>query len=124
MRNISRSEPHVLQHKTSPIHRPIPSFATNCQKIPSGFLSACRYHVRRGCLTRLPNTRLGRLARCANFEDAREFCDIPYDNSPKEYFFDRNGDNFSSILGKTHITTIRKTKADNLVIQKALGLVF
>ena len=72
-------------------------------------LRSIRYHVRRGCLTRLPNTRLGRLARCASQEDAREFCDIPYDHSPKEYFFDRNGDNFSSILGKNR-TEQNRTK--------------
>lgn len=44
--------------------------------------------------------RLGRLARCATMADAAEFCDIPYDHDPPEYFFDRNGDNFASILGE------------------------
>ena len=37
--------------------------------------------------------------RCATIEDARVFCDIAYDKTPPEYFFDRNGENFSSILG-------------------------
>ncbi len=33
--------------------------------------------------------------------DASEFCDIAYEQKkPREYFFDRNGDNFSSILGE------------------------
>ena len=59
-----------------------------------------RYHIKRGALTRLPHTRLGRLARCATLNDAKEFCDIPYAVTPPEFFFDRNGDNFSSILGK------------------------
>ena len=58
-----------------------------------------RYHIKRGALTRLPHTRLGRLARCATLNDAKEFCDIPYAVTPPEFFFDRNGDNFSSILG-------------------------
>ncbi len=38
--------------------------------------------------------------RCATLTDAREFCDVAYDTKPREFFFDRNGDNFSSILGK------------------------
>ena len=38
--------------------------------------------------------------RCATIADARVFCDIAYERTPPEYFFDRNGENFSSILGK------------------------
>ncbi len=39
-------------------------------------------------------------------EDAKEFCDIPYDTTPPEFFFDRNGENFSSILGEHEATVV------------------
>ena len=61
-----------------------------------------RYHVRRSCLLRLPNTRLGKIAQCMTKNDAKDLCDIFYgDATPLEFFFDRNGDNFSAILGES-----------------------
>ena len=49
---------------------------------------------------RFPSTRLGRVARAKNRKEAMEHCSIFYDKKVPEYFFDRNPENFSAILGK------------------------
>ena len=50
--------------------------------------------------SRFPSTRLGRVARAKTHKEAMEHCSIFYDKKVPEFFFDRNPENFSSILGK------------------------
>ena len=54
-------------------------------------------------MIRFPSTRLGRLARAKTRQEAMEHCNIYYDKLVPEYFFDRNPENFSSILGEYQI---------------------
>ena len=51
-------------------------------------------------MIRFPSTRLGRLARAKTRQEAMEHCNIYYEKTVPEYFFDRNPENFSSILGE------------------------
>ena len=57
-------------------------------------------HVFLSFMIRFPSTRLGRLARAKTRQEAMEHCNIYYDKLVPEYFFDRNPENFSSILGE------------------------
>ena len=54
---------------------------------------------------RFPSTRLGRLARAKTRHEAMEHSSIYYSGTVPEFFFDRNPENFSSILGKTFLKT-------------------
>lgn len=53
---------------------------------------------------RFPSTRLGRIARAKTRQEALDYCSIFYDKKVPEFFFDRNPENFSSILGESTLT--------------------
>ena len=68
-----------------------------------------RFTAFRNTLGKFPATRLGKLMRASNIEKILEHCDEFVPGDPPEYFFDRNPDNFPSILnmyrtGKFHTT--------------------
>jgi len=80
-----------------------------------------RHYIKRGLLARFPSTRLGRLARAKTRQEAMEHCNIYYDKLVPEYFFDRNPENFSSILDiyRTNMFHLTSTGCA-LVLQKDL----
>ncbi len=57
-----------------------------------------RFVASRACLAKLPVTRLGKLMRANTINGILEFCDEFVPTEPPEYFFDRNPENFASIL--------------------------
>ena len=66
-----------------------------------------RFTATRATLLHFPTTRLGKLMRAASMESVLNLCDEFTPGNPPEYFFDRNPDNFHSILnmyrtGKFH----------------------
>ena len=63
----------------------------------------CRDHF-----IKYPKTRLGRLMKTDNVEEILSLCDEYVPGKPPEYFFDRNPENFPSVLemyrsGQFHI---------------------
>eukprot|EP00093_Oithona_nana_P009995 09995.XXX_273815_276540_1 [CDS] Oithona nana genome sequencing. len=80
-----------------------------------------RHFIKRGFLIRFPSTRLGRVARATTTKAAMEHCSIFYDKAVPEYFFDRNPENFSSILDiyRTNMFHLTSTGCA-LVLQKDL----
>ena len=68
-----------------------------------------RFTACRSTLQKYPGTRLGKLMRASTIEKILENCEEFVPGDPPEYFFDRNPDNFPSILnmyrtGKFHTT--------------------
>ena len=57
-----------------------------------------RFTAMRATLVKFPATRLGKLLRASTIEHVLENCDEFTPGDPPEYFFDRNPDNFHSIL--------------------------
>ena len=57
-----------------------------------------RFIANRRIIERFPASRLGRLVRAENLRSILELCDEFTPGETPEYFFDRNPENFSSIL--------------------------
>ena len=62
----------------------------------------------RSSFLRFPGTRLGRLMSCARVADMLQLCEEFVPGDPPEFFFDKNPENFGSVLemyrsGKFHI---------------------
>ena len=74
-----------------------------------------RFQGCRDNFVKYPKTRLGRLILSNNVEEILELCDEYTPSDPPEYFFDRNPENFPSVLemyrsGKFHIPDSAKCK--------------
>ena len=87
------------------------NFSTSCRKymrllwidVQRGEVVSIKIYLEKNIINfffRFPSTRLGRVARAKNRKEAMEHCSIFYDKKVPEYFFDRNPENFSAILGK------------------------
>ena len=78
-----------------------------------------------GCkdnFVKYPKTRLGRLISSNSIEEILELCDEYTPGDPPEYFFDRNPENFPSVLemyrsGKFHIPDSARCKHFKLLKQ-------
>ena len=57
-----------------------------------------RFSASRSCLLERPSSRLGKLMRAGELEQVLELCEEYTPGNPPEYFFDRNPDNFPTIL--------------------------
>ena len=67
-----------------------------------------RFQADRNSFLRYPNTRLGKLMSCSVVADILQHCEEFIPGDPPEYFFDKNPENFASVLemyrsGKFHI---------------------
>ena len=74
-----------------------------------------RFQGRRDNFVKYPKTRLGRLILSNNIEEILELCDEYTPGDPPEYFFDRNPENFPSVLemyrsGQFHIPDSARCK--------------
>ena len=72
-----------------------------------------RFQCSRKNILKYPNTRLGKLVSSDNIEEILQLCDEYNPGHPPEYFFDRNPENFPSVLemyrsGKFHIPDAAK----------------
>ena len=68
----------------------------------------CECSTFRSSFLRFPGTRLGRLMSCARVADMLQLCEEFVPGDPPEFFFDKNPENFGSVLemyrsGKFHI---------------------
>ena len=68
----------------------------------------CDCSTFRSSFLRFPGTRLGRLMSCARVADMLQLCEEFVPGDPPEFFFDKNPENFGSVLemyrsGKFHI---------------------
>ena len=68
----------------------------------------CDCSTFRSSFLRFPGTRLGRLMSCASVADMLQLCEEFVPGDPPEFFFDKNPENFGSVLemyrsGKFHI---------------------
>ena len=74
-----------------------------------------RFKCYRKNILKYPNTRLGKLVSLENIEEILQLCDEFIPGNLPEYFFDRNPENFPSVLemyrsGKFHIPAAAKCK--------------
>ena len=57
-----------------------------------------RFQANRDSFLKYPNTRLGRLMKSASIAEILTLCEEYIPGNPAEYFFDKNPENFSSVL--------------------------
>ena len=57
-----------------------------------------RFQANRDSFLKYPNTRLGRLMNSSSIEEILTLCEEYIPGNPPEYFFDKNPENFASVL--------------------------
>ena len=77
-----------------------------------------KFQCYRKNIFKYPKTRLGKLVISENIEEILQLCDEYIPGNPPEYFFDRNPENFPSVLemyrsGKFHIPTAANCELSN-----------
>ena len=57
-----------------------------------------RFQANRDSFLKYPNTRLGRLMKSSSIQEILSLCEEYIPGNPPEYFFDKNPENFPSVL--------------------------
>ena len=80
-----------------------------------------RYQANRDSFLKYPNTRLGKLMNSSSIVEILTLCEEYIPGNPPEYFFDKNPENFPSVLemyrsGNFHIPDSGRGNISNLIM--------